>query len=303
MATRTAWTLCAAAALLALTGCGGDANPGGGSLDAQYQQALQASDPTLRVSQLLTVAGKQNDAHDMAGAQRSLASAAESAKTISDAKGRAAASNRVASALARMNRPGEAKKLLREVSKAAEQIDEPEARITALTRMAYTYGKYANDLDVATAYLQTCEEAAEQVARPEGQVESMLEIAYVYYGLESSDRMQALLDRALQTARGLEDTRKQADALASAGAMLHKMKRAEEAKAVFQEAQSTSGQIADPLSRGYALIHLGKQLDASGLKSAAQKILQQAEQAADQVQDQSMRTPLMDAIYAARRGL
>ena len=79
------------------------------------------------------------------------------------------------------------------------------------------------------------------------------------------------------------------------------MKKTDDAKAAFQEAQQEAEKIEDPLSQAHALVHLGEKLNESNLKGAAHKILVKAEEAADKVKDQSMRGPLMEKIYAARK--
>lgn len=269
----------------------------------QYSNAMKTADPTARVTQLLNVAEKQDSAGDLMGTNQSFGSAAATAKGIEDAQGRAAALNRVASAMARTDRPSEAKKLLKEVRKASEEIDDPEAKVWALSKMAHTYGRYLDGKDIATVYLKNCEEYAESVSRPEGKVESLLAVAYVYYCLAETEKTQSLLDRSLEAARALEDTRKRADSIANAAAYFSKMKKADEAKRVFDEAQQEAEKIQDSLSQAHALVHLGEKQIESNLKGTAQKTLGKAEEAADKVKDRSMRGPLMDKIYAARKRL
>lgn len=294
-------TVCVLLFCLLLSGCGGGGKSSGGSLTDQYQKAMQTADPTARVTNLLRVAQKQDAAGDFMGTEQTLASAAAAGKGIDDAEGRAAALNRVASAMARMDQPAEAKNLLKEVRKASDEIDDPESKVSTLTRMAYTHGKYLDDKDVAAIHLKNCEDIAGSVTRPEGKVESMLAVAYVYFGLSETDKMQSLIDQSLEAARALEDTRKRADSIANAAAYLSKMKKSDDAKAAFEEAHQGAEKIEDPLSQAHALVHLGEKLKESNLKAAAQKILLQAEEAADKVKDQSMRVPLMEKIYAARR--
>jgi tetratricopeptide (TPR) repeat protein len=288
---------------LFLTGCGGGGSSGGGSLSDQYRKAMQITNPTARVTQLLAVATRQDQAGDMFGADQSLASAAAAAESIEDAKGRAIALNRVASDMARMGRRSDAKNLLKGVRKACDGIDDPETKVPVLTRMSYMYGKYLDAPDIASAYLKNCEEIAETISRPEGRIEAMLEVAYTHFGLGDEEKTQGLIDQSLEAARALEDARKRADSIANAAATLSKMKKTEEAKTVFQEAQAKTDEIEDPLSQAHALVHLGDKLIESGFTGAAQKILEQAEDVADTVTDASMRRPLMDKIFAARRRL
>jgi len=303
MLNREFETMCMLVLCLFLTGCGGGGKSGGGSLSDQYRKAMQITNPTARVTQLLAVAKKQEKAGDVLGADQSLASAAAAAESIEDANGRAIALNRVASDMARMGRPSEAKNLLKGVRKACEKIDDPEAKVPVLTRMSYMYGKYLDGQDAASIYLKNCEEIAGTISRPEGKIEAMLEVALTYYGLGDQEKTQSLIDQSLEDALALEDARKRADSIANAAAMLSKMKKTDEAKTVFQEAQTKAGEIEDPLSQAHALVHLGEKLTESGLKGAAHKILVQAEEVADKVTDQSMRGPLMDKIFAARKRL
>ena len=283
----------------ALPGCGGSGS--GESLSAQYQQALQIADSELRVTQLLRVADKQHSAGDAAGVDKSLASATDAARLVRDAGGRATALNRIGMVTARMNRPSDAKNIFREVQKTVGEMSDAEARSALLTRMAYTYEKYLGESREAADLLDRAEQNADQIARPEGRIEALLEVAYTYFGLGHEQQAQQRVDRTLDDARGLEDVRKRADSLASAAAIVIKMKQADTAKTLFQEAQQTAGEIPDPLSRAYAYVHLGTKLIAADLKGAAQKVLQLAETSADQVTDQSMRGPLMEKIYATRR--
>jgi len=302
MLNRGFQTVCALVLCLFLSGCGGSDKAGSTSLSDQYQKAMQITDLNVRTTQLLSVSGKQKKAGDLMGAEQSLASAAVAAKGIEDVEGRAAALNRVAGAMARSD-VTKAKNLLKEVRKASEEIDDPEAKVSVLSRMAYGYGKYLEDKEVATAYLEKCQEIAATVSRPEGKIEAMLAVVYIYYGLEEAEKMQSLLEQTLETARSLEDTRKRADSIATAAAFLVKMKKTDEAKGIFGEAQKEAGKIEDPLSQAYSLIHLSEKLNESNLKGAARTVLGQAEKTADKVTDQSMRGPLIEKIYAARTTL
>ena len=137
----------------AVPGCGGTKRkPSGPSLDDQYRKAMAEPDLAVRASQLLAIAERQRKAADVLAMEQSLNSAADAAKRMDDAKGKALALNRVAEALGRAERAAESRSLLREVSKAADQISEPETKVTVLTRMAYTYGKHLNSPDIAASY-------------------------------------------------------------------------------------------------------------------------------------------------------
>ena len=286
----------------AVAGCGGSKKrSSGASLASQYRKALAEPDLTARVSQLLVVAEKQDKAGDLLGMQQSLNDAADAAKGIDDAKGKALALNRVAEAMGRAGQPTEARNLLREVSKAADQISEAEIKVTVLARMAYTYGKHLNSQDNADAYLKNCEELAAGIPRPEGQIDALLEIALTCHELAMADKAKGLSDQALKAARALEDARKRADAVANAAATLSKMNKADEAQVLFQEAEKLAGEIPDPMSRAYALLHLSDELKDVGRRTDAQKALQLAEAAADKVTDSSMRIPLLETIDRSRR--
>ena len=259
---------------IVLPGCGGGGS--GESLTAQYQQALQIADSELQVTQLLRVAEKQHSAGDAGGVDKSLTSAADAARRIRDAGGRATALNRIGMAMARMNRPSDAKNVFREVQKTAGEVSDAEARSALLTRMAYAYEKYLGEAREAADLLDRAEQSADQIARPEGRVEALLEVAYTHFGLGHEQQAQQRVEQTLEDARGLEDVRKRADSLASSAAIMVKMKQADAAKALFQESQKTATEIPDPLSRAYALVHLGTKLIEADMKGAAQKILQLA---------------------------
>ncbi len=283
-----------------VAGCGGT-KKSGASLDAQYRKAMAEPDPAARVNQLLTVADKQGKAGDILGMEQSLSAAADVAKGMDDAKGKSLALNRVAEALGKAGRASETKGLLREVSKAADQITEDEIKVSVLSRMALVYGKYLNGQDVATGYLKNCEETAAGIQRPEGRIDALLEVALTYHQLAMADKAKGLLDQTLQAARSLEDSRKRADAVANAAATLSRMGKTDEANTAFQETEKLAGEIPDPMSRAYALVHLSGQLRACGRRADAQKALQQAEAAADKVTDSSMRMPLLETIERSRR--
>jgi tetratricopeptide (TPR) repeat protein len=200
-----------------------------------------------------------------------------------------------------MNRPFEAKDVFKEVEGLLKEVDKPEARVPLLTRMGYTYGKYLGDLREAKDLLRRAEEEADAISLPVGQIDGLLEVAFISNSLGLDEKTQGLLDRALEQARGQEDARKRADAIANAGTVLTRMDRTDEAQAAFDESQATTKEIADPLSQAYAYLHLSEKLIEAKRKADARTILQTAEASADKVQDVSMRTPLMDKIYAARR--
>jgi tetratricopeptide (TPR) repeat protein len=285
----------------ALLGCGGKKKTSGPSLEDQYRTAMTEPNLAARTSQLLTVADKQRKAGDLLGMEQSLNSAAEAAKRMDDAKDKALALNRVAEAFGRAGRLAESKSLLREVSKAADQINEDEAKVTVLAKMAYTYGKHLNNQDLATSYLKNGEEIADGIPRPEGKIDALLEVALTCHELAMADNAKGLTDKSLAAARGLEDVRKRADAVTNAAATLSKMNRVNDAQATFQEAEKLIGEIPDAMSRAYAWLHLSDQLKASGRRPDAQKALKQAEAAADKVTDSSMRGPLLETIDRSRR--
>ena len=285
----------------ALIGCGGGQKKSGPSLDSQYRTALAEPDLAARVSRLLALADKQGKAGDLLGMEQSLNAAAGAAKGMDDAKGKGLALNRVAEALGKSGRASQAKSLLREVSKAADQIAEDEIRVSVLSRMSYVYGKHLGSQDVATGYLRNCEEIAAGIQRPEGKIDALLEVALTYHELTLADRAEALLNQSLQSARALEDPRKRADSVANAAATLGQMAKSDEANAAFQEAEKLAGEIPDPISRAYAFVHLSDKLKACGRRAGAQKALKQAEAAADQVTDSSLRIPLLETIDRSRR--
>jgi len=283
-------------------GCGGGKKSGSGpSLDAQYRKVMAEPDLAARASQLLALADKQSKAGDLLGMEQSLNSAADAAKNLDDTKGKALTLNRVAEALGRTGRMAESKNLLREVSNAADQITEPEIKVTVLTQMAYTYGKYLNSQDIGTSYLKNCEAIAAGIPRPEGRIDALLEVAVAYHSLAAGDQATTLFEQSLDAARALEDVRKRADTVANAAAALSKMNLADESQATFQEAEKLAGEIPDAMSRAYALIHLSDKRRASGRRADAQKTLKLAEAAADKVTDSSMRGPLLETIDRSRR--
>lgn len=288
--------------VLAVAGCGGSSSSTQDvSLDSQYRAALKITDATLQVTELLRVAGKQRAAGDVQGLDTSLATAANAASRISDAKGRAMALNRVALTMARMERPAKAKDMLKQVRKAADEIPDAESKIAALSTMCRTYGEFLGEKDIATGYLNICDETVATIEEPAGRILAQLDVAYVRHTIGDTQTATEKVDQILEASRNLEDKRKRADRLADAAAVLAKMTKAEEAKAVFKEAQQAASEIDDSLSQAYAYLHLSGKLSDCGEKAAARKVLAIAEQTADKVGDQSMKLPLMEKIYAAKR--
>jgi hypothetical protein len=287
--------------LLLATGCGGSGDGGGPSLSEQYRQALQTADPAARVTRLLTVADKQHQAGDPRGMEQSLYAASNAADEIQDPIRRASALNRVATELAQRDRLGDARKLLKEVRRTAEQIEQPALRVPELARMGYIHARYLDNRNAAIACLDECEELADQVdpERPEDAVAAKLLLAYTYHGLQMSDQADALLERTLAEAARLEDPRKRTDTTADAAAYLHKMKRDAQGDAAFQQAETFAEAIQEPLTRAHALVHLSQQLRTAGKGEAADRVLDQAETLADQV-DNSLRGTLLNKIREAR---
>lgn len=285
----------------ALAGCGGGTKKPGVSLESQYRKALAEPDLAARTNQLLAVADKQSKAGDVLGMEQSLNAAADAARSIDDAKGKALGLNRVAEALAKAGRASDAKSLLREVSKAADQITEQEIKVSVLSNMAYIYGKHLGNQDMATSYLKNGEEIAADIQRPEGKIDALLEVALTCHELTLADKAKSLSDQSLQAARALEDPRKRADSVANAAATLSKMAKRDEANTMFQEAEKLAGEIPDPISRAYALVHLSDKLKSCGRRAEAQTALRQAEASADKVTDSSMRIPLLETIDRSRR--
>lgn len=286
----------------AVAGCGGGKKKTAGpSLEDQYRTALTEPNLAARANQLLTIADKQRKAGDLLGMEQSLNSSADAAKRMDDVKGKALTLNRVAEAFGRAGRPAESKSLLREVSKAADQISEAEIKVTVLTKMAYTYGKHLNNQDIATSYLKNGEEIAAGIPRPEGRIDALLEVALTCHELAMADSAKGLTDKSLASARGLEGVRKRADAVTNVATTLSKMNKADEAQATFQEAEKLIGEIPDAMSRAYAWLHLSDQLKATGRRPEAQTALKQAETAADKVTDSSLRNPLLETIDRSRQ--
>jgi len=179
--------------------------------------------------------------------EQSLNSAADAAKRMDDAKGKALALNRVAEALGRAERAAESRSLLREVSRRPTRISEPRPKSRVLTRMAYTYGKHLNSRTSPPVTWKNSEEIADGISRPEGKIDALLEIAFTCHECDGGPG-EGLSDKSLAAARGLEDSRKRADAVASSAATLSKMNKADETRPRSRKLKSWSVRFRDPMS-------------------------------------------------------
>ncbi len=283
-------------------GCSdGKKKSAGPSLDALYRKAMAEPDLAARAVQLLSVADKQTQAGDVLGRDQSLAAAADAAKNVDNAQERALVLNRVAECCGRAGQTTEARGLLREVSQTADQIDDLEIRVTALARMACTYGKYLNSQEIAAGYLKNNAELASGITDPAGRINAWLEIAVAWHGFDQPAQARAQFEQAVEAARAIEDPRARADAVASTAMTANKLGDRDQAAAIFDEAEKRAGEIPDPLSRAYALLELSAKLKASGRTAQSQRAIKLAEAAADKVSDSSLRQPLLETIDRARR--
>jgi hypothetical protein len=175
--------------------------------------------------------------------------------------------------------------------------------VPVLADLAAATGKHLQNAGAAAQFLKTGEEAAAAIVLPASKVASLAKIASAYGQLNLAAEADRVLAAALDFARGREDAREKATCLASAFAALEGLKQTDKAQAVLAEARQTAESIAADESRGYALLSVAQKCLAAGKKQIAGELLTQAQAAADKVTDSSARGPLVDDIARARKSL
>jgi tetratricopeptide (TPR) repeat protein len=291
--------------LLMLVGCNAS-SPGGKSLSQQQAEALKLSDAGQRARRLAQVAEKQHKAGDLLAVRSALSIAGESARSVKDPASRAAALTYVAGYYVKLGQnEDDAKALLREAAKAAEDVSDPDVKIRVLSELAAATGAQLKNATLAASYLKTAEAAAGGLALEAvvTKVTALSRIAVAYQKLERAADAERVIAAAQETARGVSDPRQKCDALAEIGAALSRMKQTAGAQAAFDEAELAVAEIAEADGQAYALLNLARGLATAGRKESARAILKQAMDAADKVTDGSVRGPLNDEIEAARKAL
>ena len=289
--------------LLMLVGCNAS-SPGGKSLSQQQAEALKLSDAGQRARRLAQVAEKQHKAGDLLAVRSALSISSESARSVKDPASRAAALTYVAGYYVKLGQnEDDAKALLREAAKAAEDVSDPDVKIRVLSELAAATGAQLKNAALAASYLKTAEAAAGGLEAVVTKVTALSRIAVAYQKLERATDAERVIAAAQETARGESDPRQKSDALAEIGAALSRMKQTEGAQAAFDEAELAVAEIADADGQAYALLNLARGLATAGRKESARAILKQAMDAAGKVTDGSVRGPLNDEIDAARKAL
>jgi tetratricopeptide (TPR) repeat protein len=299
---RLELTFMLAACAVLVADCG--SRPKGKSLAQQYQDALKLPDAVERSRRLTGIAEKQQQAADLLSASQSLAAAKEAAHAVADPGSRAAALIRLSGYYVRLEQSAsQAQTVLNDARQAIGQVRDVDAKVPLLADLAAARGQHLKDADGAANDLKSAEEAAATIELPLTKTRSLTRIAVAYGKLELANEAERVLAAALDYARSQPDPRQKCDCLAEVAAARAAMKQSDQAMKLLDEARESAGAIAADDSRAYALINLAQKAKSGGRKQTARDLLSQAEDIARNLNDNSIRSPLLDDIQAARTDL
>ncbi|ADB16587.1 hypothetical protein Psta_1913 [Pirellula staleyi DSM 6068] len=286
---------------ISLTGCGGGGS-GEASLNDQYTAALKISDAGVKSRKLAQLAPKQKEAGDIMGADASIASASEAARSIADPVSKANTLVTVAAAAGKLEMSSDKiKELLKEAAATSKEIPDADARIPVLAEVATNTKLYLKNVDAAAEYLRNAEEAAESLPAPLTRAVADAKIGASYCKIERSDDANRVFEASLAKVRGSADQREKSDCLCELAAGMAIAGMSELAAGVFSEAEQAASAIESAESKAYAYLRLAQKTKTAKLTAESGKHLAQAEKLAEQVKDSSVRTPLTEAIEALKK--
>lgn len=293
------------AALVSIPACDGGrrAASNAGSLEEQFQNALQLTNAESRATRLIQVALRQNRARDVGGAERSLEAAGRACTQIDNALGRAMSLNRLAEAYGRMGMRSASRSALAKVRDALGQVDSAERSVAILARMGMTYGQYLDDEEAAKSALAQAESRIETIEGPPAKIRGLTVVAYANSRLRRDDESARLIDEATRRAREIPDPRQRSDAVREVAAALSQMSQTQQALALFDESIEAARSIDDNVSQAHALADIAIQLAKAKQKDKARKLLAEAEGVGDRIGDRGLHREVMEKIARGRAAL
>lgn len=285
------------ASLAGFVGCN-RSESGGLSFSQQYTKILRQSNAEVRAKSLCKLALKQKKSGDIGGAGKSVASASEACKSISNPVARASAYNSLAFTQGTLGRTSDAKASLRAVNKVIDSIGEDQPKVAELSRMARTFAVFLDNTTAADAHMEKAEKLIRNMDDPKIKVSALKAAADNYFKMEKIDDANRLADEALEYSRSIENLRTRSDSISDVAALFHRLERDQESGELFFEAHQTADQIEGLESRAYALADIAQKERQSSRSSSAHKTLHEAQEIADRITDRSAREPLLDKIYS-----
>lgn len=314
---KVVWTAMRVGLLAMVVGCGGSTTPTNVqptlSIEQQITTALaNPADTAAKMLADIAIGAKQKGNPD--GAKKALALAVEQSEKDELAEnpmGRVNALSAVAKAqheVLLLDRKA-AKDTLQKAASAADKIEQPEVKVTALIQVADAQVAMKSNAQ-ALDTLKKAKETAGGLTDPLGKTLSLCKIAQAYQAAGNTGSAEAAAtDAEAATAAistdGLEGEeldsliRVKSTCMANVGATQAKLKKDDAAKAAFDESESLARKVTDPLKQANAMYELGEQLIAAGRMQQAGAILEEGRQTAKKG-PASLSAALIDKIIRAQ---
>ena len=293
---HASWYLTVSMVCLALVSCGKPDNKQDSSIQGQLKQAMKIQSLRKRSKTLVEIADRQFAQDDVLGGTATIGLAVDSALGIKGAYERGAVLNSTAYAYGKHELVDKASDVLKQVSKALEEVTEVDLSVALIGKMAEIEIRFLDHVNTGNDLFEEGATTAENAEKPEEKVIAKLNLAFHLDRLKRVEPRDELIDQAFEALEQIPGDRQRTDVAGDMASRLVQMQCLERAKRAFELAETYAATIAEPLSQGYALCEIRDRLRRAKQSAGADRVLAKARLVAEKVMDQGLRNELLNRL-------
>ncbi len=286
--------------LAAVVGCGRSNPTGGDSFAGRYDRAMAEVNAERRGALLIRLAVAQYSAKDEDGMERSLGAAATTAADVDDAVGRTSLFRRVASLQAQTGNRSAAANAVREAHKAAQKIDEPEQRASALCGIADVEGVGLKRPAAARKSLEQALALVAEMPDIRGQVTVLASAGSTYARIGDATKAGELIAQATTLVAEIIDPAGQTGALVRIARAQLRMEDTPAAIESLHRARATAEKIGREHNKALKMADVAEQLARAGEAAEARQLVAAADKVVDQIKDTALRRQATQRVARAK---
>ncbi|MDE0734482.1 MAG: hypothetical protein OSB47_01585 [Pirellulaceae bacterium] len=281
---------------LLLVSCGKSDDKQDSSIQGQLKQAMKIQSLRKRSKTLVEIADRQFEQDDVLGGKATIGLAVDTALEIKGAYERGAVLNSTAYAYGKHQLVDKASDVLKQVSRAVEEVAEADLSAALIGKMAEIEIRFLDHVNTGNDLFKEAATAAENAEKPEEKVIAKLNLAFHLDRLKRVEPRDDLVDQAFEVLEQIPDDRQRTDVTGDMASRLVQMQCLEQSKRAFELAETYAATIAEPLSQGYALCEISDRLRRAEQSAGAERVLAKARQVAEKVTDQGLRKELINRL-------
>ena len=281
---------------LLLVSCGKSDDKQDSSIQGQLKQAMKIQSLRKRSKTLVEIADRQFEQDDVLGGKATIGLAVDTALEIKGAYERGAVLNSTAYAYGKHQLVDKASDVLKQVSRAVEEVAEADLSAALIGKMAEIEIRFLDHVNTGNDLFKEAATAAENAEKPEEKVIAKLNLAFHLDRLKRVEPRDDLVDQAFEVLEQIPDDRQRTDVTGDMASRLVQMQCLEQSKRAFELAETYAATIALALSQGYALCEISDRLRRAKQSAGAERVLAKARQVAEKVTDQGLRKELINRL-------